>query len=221
MCLWFPPDMLMWDNLFQHQCINRSNMQDYFKHQHILSFMLNLLRNLLPWTVQHLIWIFPSIQQVFQKHLKVTKPRPKLCLGRGNLLNQLPIWKTLPRSNLLVKLTRRYHGQSTCMAPGKMSARLLRRNFWQQIWIIWIIWQRKDYLCHCVSLIWRFANCMEASFPPCTVYEIIISIQMFLEQSGIFWKLLDDQDSNFIWLKFTIDNVMKMLTSEGVGISTR
>ena len=50
-----------------------------------------------------------------------------------------------------------------------------------------------------------------------TLYEIVVSIQMYLESQGLNWKLIDDKE--FSDLKFTLDNVMKSNTSAGVGIT--
>ena len=49
-------------------------------------------------------------------------------------------------------------------------------------------------------------------FPGKTLYEILISLQMYLE---IHWKLLDD--SEFVNVKFTLDNLMKKCTEDGIG----
>ncbi len=46
---------------------------------------------------------------------------------------------------------------------------------------------------------------------------MIISLQMFLESERIYWKLLSKEDPEFIDLFFTIDNLMKEYTSEGLG----
>ena len=56
-------------------------------------------------------------------------------------------------------------------------------------------------------------------FPGKTLYEIIVSVQMYLETQGFNWKLIDDKE--FTDLKFTLDNVMKSNTSAGIGISVR
>ena len=55
------------------------------------------------------------------------------------------------------------------------------------------------------------------NFPPKTIYELVICIQMYLEQNGIFWKLLDDKDKHFISLKYTCDNAMKERAESGLG----
>ena len=52
-------------------------------------------------------------------------------------------------------------------------------------------------------------------FPAKTLYEIIICVQFHLETIGFGWKLLGSEV--FKDLKFTLDNVMKLHTSQGVG----
>ena len=56
-------------------------------------------------------------------------------------------------------------------------------------------------------------------YPPKTLYQIVLCMQFHLETKGITWRLLEDEV--FKELKFTLDNVMKKLTSEGVGITVR
>lgn len=51
-------------------------------------------------------------------------------------------------------------------------------------------------------------------FPPKTLYEILVCLQMCLESNGIYWKFLDDPD--FVELKYTLDNEMKKHTREGL-----
>ena len=53
-------------------------------------------------------------------------------------------------------------------------------------------------------------------YPPNTLREVIIMIQMHLNQNGIFWKLLDD--SVFVFLRNVLDNTMKERTAQGLGI---
>ena len=56
-------------------------------------------------------------------------------------------------------------------------------------------------------------------FPAKTLYQIVICVQFHLESVGLIWKLLDD--SCFIELKFTLDNVMKEQVANGVGITVK
>ncbi len=58
-----------------------------------------------------------------------------------------------------------------------------------------------------------------SDFPSKTLYEILISIQMHLESEGLYWKLIDD--SNFVNVKYTLDNLMKLRTEQGMSLHTR
>ncbi len=53
-------------------------------------------------------------------------------------------------------------------------------------------------------------------FPGTTLYQIIVCIQFFLQKHGIDWKILDDTD--FVCLCFTLDNVMKQRVKTGLGL---
>ena len=54
-----------------------------------------------------------------------------------------------------------------------------------------------------------------SDYPPKTLYEIVIALQMYLESKGIFWKLIDDQF--FTAVKYTLNNVMKERAQLGLG----
>ena len=54
-------------------------------------------------------------------------------------------------------------------------------------------------------------------YPPKTIYEMVMCLQMHLELKGVFWKLLDDTDSDFVQLRYTCDNLMKEKASGGLG----
>ena len=56
-------------------------------------------------------------------------------------------------------------------------------------------------------------------FPGKTLYEIVVCVQMHLETMGFNFKLIDDPQ--FVALKFTLDNMMKSRTSDGLGIHVR
>ena len=53
-------------------------------------------------------------------------------------------------------------------------------------------------------------------YPPNTIREIIIMIQMYLQKNSILWKLLDHPDFNT--LKKVVDNTMKERTALGLGV---
>ena len=52
-------------------------------------------------------------------------------------------------------------------------------------------------------------------FPGKTLYEILLSIQFHLETRGYAWKLLNEEC--FKDIKYTLDNVMKWRTEQGLG----
>ena len=53
-------------------------------------------------------------------------------------------------------------------------------------------------------------------YPPNTLREIIVCIQMFLHENGIMWKLIDGD--NFVGLRNVLDNTMKERHSLGYGV---
>ena len=53
-------------------------------------------------------------------------------------------------------------------------------------------------------------------YPPKTLYEIIISVQFHL---GFAWKLLNQEV--FKEVKFSLDNVMKLHTLQGLGMEVK
>ena len=57
------------------------------------------------------------------------------------------------------------------------------------------------------------------NFPGKTLYEILICVQFHLETLGFAFKLLNDE--HFKDVKYTLDNVMKLRTAEGVGKPVR
>ena len=55
-----------------------------------------------------------------------------------------------------------------------------------------------------------------SEFPPATLREIIIMIQMYLHENSISWKLLDGE--SFVNLRNVVDNTMKERTAMGLGV---
>ena len=55
----------------------------------------------------------------------------------------------------------------------------------------------------------------DSEYPPNTLREIIVMIQMHLNENGIFWKLLEH--TNFQPLRNVVDNTMKERTALGLG----
>ena len=58
-----------------------------------------------------------------------------------------------------------------------------------------------------------------SDFPGKTLYDLVICIQFHLETMGIAWHLLSNEMFNDV--KFTLDNMMKLRTSQGIGLSVR
>ena len=57
----------------------------------------------------------------------------------------------------------------------------------------------------------------KTEYPPNTLKEIIVMIQMFLHEQGVYWKLLDPQCHMFASLHNVVDNLMKERTAQGLG----
>ena len=53
-------------------------------------------------------------------------------------------------------------------------------------------------------------------YPPNTIREIIVMIQMFLHENGLYWKLLDGVE--FTTLRNVVDNTMKERHVMGLGV---
>ena len=58
-----------------------------------------------------------------------------------------------------------------------------------------------------------------SDFPGKTLYEIVVCIQFHLETLGFGWKLINEE--GFKDVKFTLDNVMKMRTNDGIGLTVK
>ena len=54
-----------------------------------------------------------------------------------------------------------------------------------------------------------------SDFPGRTLYDILVCVQFHFETLGINWKLLNDD--KFCNVKITLDNLMKLHTSQGLG----
>ena len=56
-------------------------------------------------------------------------------------------------------------------------------------------------------------------YPGKTLYEIVICVQFHLESIGFGWNLLSEE--SFKEVKFTLDNMMKQCTCDGLGLSVQ
>ena len=70
----------------------------------------------------------------------------------------------------------------------------------------------KFALCHFITEVKKIDG---SDYPPKTLYEIVICFQFFLETEGFSWHLITDE--LFSDVKFTLDNVMKQRTEEGLA----
>ena len=75
----------------------------------------------------------------------------------------------------------------------------------------------KGDLCHSLSCFVREVKKIDGSdYPPNTVRELVLMIQMFSHEKGVFWKLLDDVQ--FAGLCDVVDNTMKECHAAGLGV---
>ncbi len=49
------------------------------------------------------------------------------------------------------------------------------------------------------------------------LYQMVICLQMFLETEKVYWHLFDKSDKCLSDLYYTLDNIMKAHTEEGLG----
>ncbi len=74
----------------------------------------------------------------------------------------------------------------------------------------------KSHLCRTLcSFVNEVRRKDSQEYPGKTLYDLVLCVQFYLEQKGIFWKLIDDQE--FVRLKFTLDNLMKKRCAERLG----
>ena len=74
----------------------------------------------------------------------------------------------------------------------------------------------KDDLCFALTRFIREIKKVDNSdFPPNSLREIVIMIQMHLHQQGLYWRLLDDEW--FTQLRNVLDNTMKERHAMGLG----
>ena len=78
----------------------------------------------------------------------------------------------------------------------------------------------KENLIHAVVRFLTEVKKIDGSdFPGKTLYKILICIQFHLETLGFNWKLINEDVFNEI--KCTLDNLMKLCTSQGIGVSVK
>ena len=75
----------------------------------------------------------------------------------------------------------------------------------------------KRDLCYSMSRFIREVKKIDGSeYPPNTVRDLVIMIQMYLHKKSLFWKLLDNFE--FVMLRNVLDNTMKEHHSMGLGV---
>ncbi len=57
-------------------------------------------------------------------------------------------------------------------------------------------------------------------YPPHALYQMVVSIQMYLESHKIYWRLLGKGHDDLNDLYYTLDNLMKQYTAQGMGKKT-
>ena len=71
-------------------------------------------------------------------------------------------------------------------------------------------------LCHAIPRFISEVKKLDGSdFLPRTLKDIVLGIQFYLEMHGFSWKLIDHD--NFKPIRFTLDNLMKARTQQGLG----
>ncbi len=75
----------------------------------------------------------------------------------------------------------------------------------------------KSHLCYSLCV---FVNEVKRhdgkEFPGRTLYDLVLCIQFYLEKTGIFWKVIEDDE--FKRVKFTVDNLMKRRAAARLGV---
>ena len=75
----------------------------------------------------------------------------------------------------------------------------------------------KDELCYSLCRFVREVKRLDGNdYPPNTIRELVIMVQMYLHENGVFWKLFDDQQ--FATLRNVVDNTMKERHGAGLGV---
>ena len=75
----------------------------------------------------------------------------------------------------------------------------------------------KSDLCYSMSRFIREVKKLDGSeYPPNTVRDLVLMVQMYLHENSMFWKLLDQAE--FMALHNVLDNTMKQRHGEGLGV---
>ena len=72
-------------------------------------------------------------------------------------------------------------------------------------------------LCYSLSRFIREVKKLDGSdYPPNTVRDLVLMIQIYLHENSIYWKLLDNPE--FVMLRNVLDNAMKERHGQGLGV---
>ena len=97
------------------------------------------------------------------------------------------------------------------MSDGQVPDEIVRAN------LDLVMGVENSDLCFALARFIREVKKIDGSdYPPNTLREIIIMIQMYLNEHLIYWKLQDEQD--FVYLRNVVDNTMKERHAEGLGV---
>ena len=78
---------------------------------------------------------------------------------------------------------------------------------------------KSDDLCYAMCRFVREIKKINGhEYPPNTIRELVIMVQMYLNERGIYWKLLEHE--GFVNLRNVVDNTMKERHSMGLGVRT-
>ncbi len=56
-----------------------------------------------------------------------------------------------------------------------------------------------------------------SEYPPQILYQMIVCMQMYLQTQKLYWHLFDKSDAELSDLYYTLDNIMKERTAQGLG----
>ncbi len=76
---------------------------------------------------------------------------------------------------------------------------------------------KTDLACSLARFITEIHKLNGDEYSPCTMYQMYVCLQMYLESNHLHWKILDKQDPNFVDFYCVLDNVIKQKSTQGLG----
>ena len=76
--------------------------------------------------------------------------------------------------------------------------------------------QKESFIYALCRFIPEVTKCSGDDYPGKTLYELVVSIQKYLNQNNLAWKIIDDPE--FIDVKTVLDNIMKERARDNVGL---